>query len=392
MPFEIVRNNIVNMHVDVIVNTANPRPVIGSGVDTAIHEKAGEKLLEARKQIGDIPVGEAYLMPAFNLNAQYVIHTVGPVWHGGMADEVKLLRNCYINSLNLAAENNCESIAFPLISTGNYGFPKDLALQTAIGAISSFLLNHEMQIYLVVFDKKAYALSEKLFKAVESYIDDHYVEEVHLQEYRSNIPLGRREYQDRNGPRAEFLDCSEIIFEEEAEYSVAPRPMSISSKAKHAPKMGQDDLMPLTQNVEPSKTDEKKKEIPLPKFLKPKRKLEDLLKEVEDTFSESLLRWIMKKDKTNPEVYKKANMDRKLFSKILNNKDYKPSKLNALALAIALELNLDEAKDFIGRAGYALTHSSKFDIIIEWFILQGNYDVFEINEVLFAFDQPLIGG
>ena len=261
MPFEIVRNNIVNMHVDVIVNTANPRPVIGSGVDTAIHEKAGEKLLEARKQIGDIPVGEAYLMPAFNLNAQYVIHTVGPVWHGGMSGETKLLRNCYINSLNLAAENNCESIAFPLISTGNYGFPKDLALQTAIGAISSFLLNHEMQIYLVVFDKKAYALSEKLFKAVESYIDDHYVEEVHLQEYRSNILLGRREYQDRNRPRAEFLDCSEIIFEEEAEYSVAPRPMSISSKAKHAPKMGQDDLMPLTQNVEPSKTDEKKKEI-----------------------------------------------------------------------------------------------------------------------------------
>lgn len=279
-----------------------------------------------------------------------------------------LVRNCYANSLNLALEYQCESIAFPLISAENYGFPKDLALQTAIRVVSSFSLEHEMQIYLVVFDKTSYGLSEKLFKTIESYIDDHYVEEVQLKEYHRTRLLEHRRRQEAECDRA-LWECSEYMSEDSIEYS-APTCSNI--------------LLPV------EKTQKKK---PSPSAIpKPKRKLEDLLKEMEDTFSESLFRWIMKKDKTNPEVYKKANMDRKLFSKILNNKDYKPSKMNALALAIALELNLDETRDFIGRAGYALTHSSKFDIIIEWFIQQENYNIFEINEVLFAFDQPLIGG
>lgn len=385
MPFEIVRNNIVNMHVDAIVNTANPRPVIGSGVDTAIHEKAGAGLLEARKAIGDIQVGEARITPAFSLNAKYVIHTVGPVWKGGVENEVQLLHNCYLNSLNLALEHQCESIAFPLISTGNYGFPKDLALQTAIRVISSFSLEHEMQIYLVVFDKTSYGLSEKLFKTIENYIDDNYAAEAALKEYESNRIWGqRRRYENLRSEEEfseyseeklwkcaeeELLECAHHVSEELVEYTASPYPGMILP-------------MEDVSEKEPSKQ----------ALYKPKRKLEDLLKEMEDTFSENLFRWIIKKDKTNPEVYKKANMDRKLFSKILNNKDYKPSKINAVALAIALELNLDETKDFIGRAGYALTHSSRFDIIVEWFILQGNYNIFEINEVLFAFDQPCIGG
>lgn len=356
MPFEIIRNNLINTYADAIVNTANPHPVIGSGVDSAIHQAAGPELLEARRQIGDISVGEAGITPAFALHAKYVIHTVGPVWQDGSFGEADCLRNCYLNSLKLAAEHQCESVAFPLISTGNYGFPKDLALQTAISTISSFLLEHEMMVYLVVFDKKAYALSEKLFKAVASYIDDHYVEEVCEKEY---FPAEQRRRID----------------EELVEYcTMAPMPNSmvlpdeISSKRRAPRKL---------QSLKAAKAE---------------RKLEDLLQEVEDTFSESLLRWIIRKDKTNPEVYKKANMDRKLFSKILNNKDYKPSKLNAIALAIALELNLDETKDFIGRAGYALTHSSKLDIIVEWFIQQKNYNVFEINMTLFEFGQPTIGG
>lgn len=344
MPFEIVRNDLVNMHVDAIVNTANPRPVVGGGVDGALHHRAGAELLEARKKIGDIAVGEAKLTPAFALHANYVIHTVGPMWDGGGVKEAEHLRNCYVNSLNLAAEHRCESIAFPLISTGTYGFPKDLALQIAISAISGFLLEHEMMVYLVVFDKNAYALSEKLFKEVESFIDENYVEDVYSQEYFGS------------GNRRGFLT--------EASYS------PVSS------------CMPAADSCV--------REKPMP--YRAKRSLKDLLDEVEDTFSESLLRWIVKKNMKNPDVYKRANMDRKLFSKILNNKDYKPSKLNAIALSIALELNLDETKDFIGRAGYALTHSSKFDIIIEYFISQEIYDVFEINEVLFAFDQPLIGG
>ena len=361
MPFEIIRNNIVNTYADVIVNTANPQPVIGSGVDSAIHQAAGPALLEARRQIGDISMGEARITPAFDLHAKYVIHTVGPVWQGGMAGEAECLRNCYLNSLKLAMEHQCESIAFPLISTGNYGFPKDLALQTAIHTISGFLLENEIMVYLVVFDKKAYALSEKLFKAVASYIDDNYVEVVRASEYPVDAQRRRRNV-------------------ELAEYDI------VESCT----------MAPIENTGFSSRKDSCEKPAPkklkIPKALKKERKLEDLLEEVEDTFSESLLRWIIKKDKSNPEVYKKANMDRKLFSKILNNKDYRPSKLNAIALAIALELNLDETKDFIGRAGYALTHSSKLDIIVEWFILQRNYDVFEINMTLFEFGQPTIGG
>ena len=163
MPFEIVRNDIVNMQVDAVVNTANPNPVIGSGVDSGIHKKAGHELLLARQKIGCIDFGDAVITPGFNLDAKYVIHTVGPVWEDGNHGEEQILSSCYRKSLALAKEHECESIAFPLIATGNYGFPKPLALQIAVHEISTFLLENEMQIYLVVFGKEAFALSEKLF-------------------------------------------------------------------------------------------------------------------------------------------------------------------------------------------------------------------------------------
>lgn len=323
MPFEIVRNDIANMHVDAIVNTANPKPVIGPGVDSALHKRAGSELLKAREEIGEILVGDARITEAFQLYAKYVIHTVGPIWNGGQNQETELLRACYQNSLELALECGCESIAFPLISTGAYGFPKEQALETALGVISSFLMHHEMMVYLVVFDKTAYALSEKLFKTIETFIDEKYAEE--------NMVIQRQQREDQ---RRSYIGL----------------------------------------------------------FKRKDKSLVHMLHNVDITFSEALLQWIIKKRKTEPEVYKKANMDRKLFSKIKNNKNYHPSKRNAVALAVGLELSLAETKELIGKAGYALTHSSKFDIIIEYFISQGNYDVFEINEVLFAFDQPLIGG
>lgn len=323
MPFEIVRNDIANMHVDAIVNTANPKPVIGPGVDSALHKRAGSELLKAREEIGEILVGDARITEAFQLYAKYVIHTVGPIWNGGQNQETELLRACYQNSLELALECGCESIAFPLISTGAYGFPKERALETALGVISSFLMHHEMMVYLVVFDKTAYALSEKLFKTIETFIDEKYAEE--------NMVIQRQQREDQRRSYTRI-------------------------------------------------------------FQRKDKSLVHMLHNVDITFSEALLQWIIKKRKTEPEVYKKANMDRKLFSKIKNNKNYHPSKRNAVALAVGLELSLAETKELIGKAGYALTHSSKFDIIIEYFISQGNYDVFEINEVLFAFDQPLIGG
>ena len=337
MPFEIVRNDITNMRVDAIVNTANPRAVIGLGVDSAIHEKAGPQLLAARQEIGHIDMGCAAITPAFQLAAKYVIHTVGPVWDGGSYGEEDLLRNCYDNSLGLAVEHGCQSIAFPLISTGNYGFPKDKALQIAISAFSEFLLEHEMQIYLVVFDQTSYKLSEKLFQGVASYIDQHYVDAWQMATYAAEAPrINRR--------RREIDRCETMAMRE-----CAP----CASKAMS---------------------------------------LEDMLKQADAGFTETLLKLIDQTGKKDSEVYKKANISKQHFSKIRNNPNYKPTKPTAIALALALELDLEATKDLIGRAGYALTNSSKFDLIIRYFIEQGNYNVIEINMALYEFDQMLLGG
>ncbi|MBR5508962.1 MAG: macro domain-containing protein [Lachnospiraceae bacterium] len=360
MPFEILRNDLTNMQVDAIVNAANPRPMIGYGVDRSVHQKAGDQLLIARKKIGDIAFGDAAVTPAFNLKAKYVIHTVSPIWQDGKQNESLLLENCYSKSLQLALEHHCKSIAFPLLSAGNHGFPKDLALQIAISAFSKFLMKHEIQIYLVVFSRNALALSEKLFHSVKSYIDDTYIEEKSLEEYGVSNKC----------------DVQDIELHQLRE-SLNPR--------RYAELEYNTRIWEAMIQKEPPETD---KALSL---LSASPKLEDLMKEIDETFSEGLIRLIDQKGLKDPDVYKKANIDRKLFSKIKNNKDYKPAKATCIAFAIALELNLDETRDLIGKAGYALTHSSKFDIIIEYFILRKNYNFFEINEVLFAFDQPLIG-
>ena len=339
MPLEIVRNDITKMQVDAIVNTANPRPVVGGGVDRAIHKAAGVELLAARKKIGNIATGKAAITPAYNLHANYVIHTIGPIWQDGSHGERELLAKCYANSLQLAVDNDCASIAFPLISAGVYGCPAEIAIAVASQAIREFLQDHDMNIYLVVFDPKAFKISDSLFEAVKSYVDERYIEELLEEEYAG----------DARGRGATYGAYRHPTYEDAC--------------------------------------------IDIPQWMpKPKeRSLEDLLNEVDDTFSEALLRLIDVKGKTDPEVYKRANVDRKLFSKIRNNPAYKPSKTTALALAVALELNLDETRDFIGRAGYALTHSSKADIIVEYFIEREVYDIFTINETLFAFGQPLLG-
>lgn len=337
MPFEIVRNDIVNMQVDAVVNTANPNPVIGSGVDSGIHKKAGHELLVARQKIGCIDFGDAAITPGYDLDARYVIHTVGPVWEDGSHREEQILSSCYRNSLTLAKEHECESIAFPLIATGNYGFPKPLALQIAVREISTFLLENEMQVYLVVFGKEAFALSEKLFKSVNSYIDENYIRSKKLDEYGTESMYGSR------------LETRRIREQECADMSVGA-----------AIPMDSDDWGQLINDLDAG-------------------------------FSETLLQLIDRTGKKDSEIYKKANVDRKLFSKIRNNMDYRPSKTTALAFAFALELDVEETKDFISRAGFALSHSSKFDVIVEYFLVNRNYNVFELNEVLFAFDQPLVG-
>ena len=334
MPFEIVRNDITNMQVDAIVNTANPKPVVGLGTDSRIHEKAGPRLLQARQRIGELAVGTAAITPAFDLGAKYVIHTVGPVWQGGEFGEAQLLRNCYDASLRLALEHGCQSVAFPLISAGTYGFPKDQALQIAIAAFSSFLLEHSMQIYLVVFNGEVHRLSEKLFWRVASYIDQHYVDRWEKATFAADREVQRRRQQAMAMPMGQKA-------------AVAPQ---------HA------------------------------------ASLEEMLKKEDAGFSETLLRYIDKAGLKDSQIYKKANLSKQHFSKIRNQRQYKPTKATALALAIALELDVPQTEDLIGRAGYALTNSSKFDLIIRYFIQQRNYNIVEINMALYEFDQPLLGG
>lgn len=330
MPFTIVRNDISLMQVDAIVNTANPRPVVGGGTDAAIHHRAGPRLLEARQKVGDIPVGSAAATKAFGLSAKYVIHTVGPVWQGGTAGEELLLRRCYDASLELARKKRCASMAFPLISAGTYGFPKDRALQIALEAFSSFLLKYDMQIYLVVFDREVYQLSEKLLGSVASYIDENYVE---------HTAFARRQPQNvRSVPCRDFAPMMAPVMESAAVPS-----------------------------------------------------LEELLQRTDAGFAETLLKLIDRTGKKDSEIYRRANLTRQHFSKIRNNPAYRPTKSTALALAVALELDLDQTRDLIGRAGYALTNSCKFDVIVQYFISQKNYDLIEINAALFAFDQSLLG-
>ena len=356
MPLEIIRNDITNMKADAIVNTANPRPVIGSGCDAGIHKKAGPQLLEARQKIGNIGVGQVAATPAFGLNANYVFHAVGPVWQNGQQGEAILLRQCYESALQMALEYQCESIAFPLLATGNYGFPKALALEIALDVFSRFLLQHEMQIWLVVFNKDAFALSEQLFHSVKSYIDEHYIQETLEAEY--SVPEDRPD----EGRRRRRMRFSGALRAEKA----ASEMMESSAvyEAEAAP-------LVCAKPFAPS--------------------LEDLLEKTDAGFSETLLKLIDKTGKKDSEIYKKANVDRKLFSKIRNDPDYHPLKTTALAFAIALELDLPATQDLIGRAGFTLTRSSKLDIIVEYFIRSKRYNIHEINMTLFDFDQPRLG-
>ena len=349
MPFQIVRNDITNIQADAIVNTANPRPVVGFGTDSRIHEKAGPQLLQARQVIGNIATGDAAITPAFGLQAKYVIHTVGPAWIDGNHGEAQLLRSCYTSALSLAMEHNCQSVAFPLISTGHYGFPKDDALQIAISAFSGFLTKHDMLIYLVVFDSDSFRLSEKLFQHVASYIDEHYIDEHYIADCAPQFYAAEK--------------CSRPYARRLRDTHLSHRSV-LKERSDSSPACG---AAPKTDS------------------------LESFFKNLDTGFTETLLKLIDRSGKKDSDIYKKANLSKQHFSKIRNNPDYKPTKPTAIALALALELNLEETKDLLGRAGYALTNSSKFDLIILYFIQQRNYNLVEINIALYEFDQPLLG-
>ena len=342
MPLEIVRNDITKMAVDAIVNAAKESLLGGGGVDGCIHRAAGPELLAECRTLGGCKTGDAKITKAYRLPCKYVIHTVGPVWNGGQYGEKEKLISCYRTSLALAKAHKCETVAFPLISSGIYGYPKDQALRVAVDTIGEFLMKNDMTVYIVIFDRAAYQISGKLFADIAEYIDDHYVDE-HTDSRRERLRrLNRLESK-----------ASMVCEDAASDFMAAP-------------------CAPMAMSVVGGS-------------------LDDMLGELDAGFSETLLKLIDRTGKKDSEIYKKANVDRKLFSKIRNNPDYKPSKATAIAFAIALELDLEETRDFIARAGFALSRSSKFDVIIEYFIKQKNYDVFAINEALFAFDQSLLG-
>lgn len=333
MPFSIQHNDITRLTVDAIVNAANSGLRPGGGVCGAIFAAAGhEALEEACRAIGHCPVGGAVITPGFGLNARYVVHAVGPIWQGGGHNEAALLESAYRNAMQRAWDADCRSIAFPLISSGIYGYPKEAAFRIAVDTIRDFLTDHDMDVILTVFDRSSTLLGER-YHQVSAFIDDHYV------------------MAKRSSRRAETASMREQLAEQ-----------------------ADMDCMPCPSMAAPCM----------------ERSLDELVEQLEESFNAMLLRLIDQKGFSDTQVYKRANLDRKHFSK-LRKEGYNPSKTTAVALAIALRLNLDETKDFLGRAGYALTRASKFDVIIEYCIREGIYDIFEVNELLFAFDERLLG-
>lgn len=329
MPFYMIRGDITKLQVDAIVNAANNSLLGGGGVDGAIHRAAGPKLLEECRTLGGRETGQAKLTGGYNLPAKYVIHTVGPIWRGGNRGERELLVSCYRNSLELASKEGCKTLAFPLISAGVYGYPKDQAVQVAVETIQSFLLTHDVSVTLVLFDRDAATVSKSLFTDISSYIDAQFI----------------KEHADQ-GP--------ECVRREVAFYRDAVKGMPMSAGVPGSQK--------------------------------------EALSHIDESFSQMLLRKIDAAGLTDAQCYKNANIDRALFSKIRNDPHYRPSKPTALAFAIALELDLTETQELLRKAGFTLSHSQKLDIIVEYFILHGNYDIFQINQALFAFDQSLLGG
>ena len=339
MPLQIIRQDITKMCVDAIVNTTNSEMVGYSGVDLAIHTLAGKKLDEECSAIAPLGLGEAKITRGYDLPCDYVIHTSGPIWRGGLFGESIILRSCYIESLKLAVAHGCNTVAFPLISSGAYRYPKDQVLKFAIQTITEFLLDHELTVYLCVYDKDSYTFSQKLFYDIKAFINDEHVDETRADSFKS------------------FEICASMSCEKDP---------PVFRKRRRMP--------PREMSSEVDKN------------------LNDYLLDMDKSFAYKLFDLIDERGMTDVECYKKANIDKRTFSKIRSNPNtYKPSKQTAVAFAIALRLDLEQTQDLLASAGLTLSRSFTFDKIIRYFIQKEIYDIFEINEALFEFDQVLLG-
>ena len=391
MSLKIVRNDITRMRTDAIVNTANQYVAVGPGCDSAVYTAAGyDELLAYRKEkIGEVPEGEAFITPGFQLSAKYIIHAVSPRYSGGDRGEEEKLRSCYRRSLQLAKEYQLRSIAFPLISTGSFGYPKEEGLRIAVDEINAFLLNHEMEILLVVFGGRMTKLGSRLYPDLEEYIDQRYVDEKQAEEYGAwspdrgigksaqeersmemsvakQAPMAAASAPERRKSRKSLFSGS--IFKKEEKKSVSLPDMDASA----APDLSKEDMLaPYFQE-------------------RHERRLEERMSHLSDTFSQYLMYLIRDKNMGNAEVYKRAVVDKKIFSKIKNNVDYHPQKLTALCLCVGAKLSLDESKDLLARAGYALSPCDKTDIIFSYFIENEIYDMIELDIQLEEHGLPCI--
>ncbi|MCR5795730.1 MAG: macro domain-containing protein [Solobacterium sp.] len=347
MPLTIIRNDIARVPADVIVCSANPEPECGGSGEEAIYRRAGyEKLLQARKKIGFIKTGDVQVTDAYGLDAKYIFHTVSPVWTDGGHHEAEILAGCYRKCLEKAVSLHCESIAFPLLASGTFRFPKDLALLTARQTISDFLNEQDLDVLLVVFDKSAFRISQKIESDIRSFIDDSYAEMYSTAE---SVSLPKSADAPRRRKNRGFS------------------PGSIFRPSAH------------------------KQEIPFEEAVSYPISLQERMAAQAETFSDMLLRLIDERELRDSDVYRKANIDRKLFSKIRSNPSYHPKKNTVIAFALALELSFHDTKELMRSAGYAFSPSSKADIIIQYCMERGIYNVYEVNEILFKFDQPLLG-
>lgn len=372
MAFRIIRNDITKVSCDAIVNTANPMPVIGRGTDSAIYKAAGkEELLSARKQIGIIERGKSAWTEAFNLKSngiKYIIHTVGVSYCDGKNGETDILRNCYSSSLNMAKELGCKSVAIPLLATGFYSFPKEIGLQIAIDEISRFLIENEIDVTLVVYDRKSYLISEKLFDDIQSFIDDNYsVPEKHIL---------------CDDMFAVESSCMGELFEEHREETLrrSKKRNETEIQLSKSCDINSDNVASVhgiaVTGVRPLKKTNRKKISPIDVDAFITQSKTNL------NFQNTLQQLIADRKLENSAVYTKALIDRKFFSKIISNKDYVPKKMTVMALGLALRLKLDEYENFLASAGYAFMPSSKFDLIIKYCVINEIYNLVEVDMIL----------
>lgn len=375
MPLRMIRADITTLDVGAVVNAANSTLLGGGGVDGAIHRAAGPGLLEECRTLGGCRVGEAKITRGYALKAKYVIHTVGPIWRGGKDGERALLESCYRESLKLAVRYKIESVAFPLISSGAYGYPKTEALEVARKTIAAFLdgCESDLDVILVVYDRDSFTIGKTLTREIDEYIKENEV----VPDYRRNA------YRNAPGESVPLFSAMAQVAPPEPQKKKKRRLFKLLTENEEASEY---------EAVEHEASERTTDKTPAPcGAAAGKSSLVSALESLDESFSTSLLRMIDERGYKDSEVYKRANVDRKLFSKIRSDPAYRPSKPTAIALAIALKLDLSETESLLRKAGFALSHSSKFDVIIEYFIVNGKYDVFEINEALFAYDQALLG-